>query len=110
MLILYNMLGAIKKMFGLGKPAVNFSQLLKNGAVIIDVRSKGEFSSGAIKGAKNIPLDTLLNSIGKIDKSTTIITCCASGMRSGVARQQLISKGFTSVYNGGGWRSLQNKL
>ena len=104
------MLGAIKKMFGLGKPAVNFSQLLKNGAVIIDVRSKGEFSSGAIKGAKNYPLETLLNSVAKIDKSTPIITCCASGMRSGVARQQLMSKGFNSVYNGGGWRSLQNKL
>ncbi len=104
------MLGAIKKMFGLGKPAVNFSQLLSNGAIIIDVRSKGEFSSGAIKGAKNIPLDTLLSSVSKIDKSTTIITCCASGMRSGVARQQLIAKGFNSVYNGGGWRNLQNKI
>ena len=104
------MLGAIKKMFGLGKPAVNFSQLLKNGALIIDVRSKGEFSSGAIKGAKNIPLDTLLNSIGKIDKSTTIITCCASGMRSASAKSILISGGYTSVFNGGGWNSLQNKL
>jgi len=75
MLILYDMLSTIKKMFGFGKPAVNFSQLIKDGAIIIDVRTKGEFSTGAIKGAKNIPLDTLLNSIGKIDKSTTIITC-----------------------------------
>jgi rhodanese-related sulfurtransferase len=104
------MLGAIKKMFGFGKPAVNFSQLLKNGALIIDVRSKGEFSSGAIKGAKNIPLDTLLNSIGKIDKSTTIITCCASGMRSGSAKNLLKSNGFTQVYNGGGWMTLKNKI
>jgi rhodanese-related sulfurtransferase len=104
------MLGAIKKMFGLGKPAVNFSQLLKNGAIIIDVRSKGEFSSGAIKGAKNIPLDTLLNSIGKIDKSTTIITCCASGMRSGSAKKLLKSNGFNQVYNGGSWMTLRNKI
>ena len=26
------------------------------GAVIIDVRTKGEFTQGAIKGSKNIPL------------------------------------------------------
>ena len=104
------MLGAIKRIFGFGKPSVSYSQLIKDGAMIIDVRSKGEFSSGAIKGAKNYPLETLLNSVAKIDKSTPIITCCASGMRSGVARQQLISKGFNSVYNGGGWRSLQSRI
>jgi rhodanese-related sulfurtransferase len=91
-------------------PAVDYKQLLQNGAVILDVRTKGEFGSGNIKGSKNVPLDTLSTYMNKLDKKTPIITCCASGMRSGVARQQLISKGFTSVYNGGGWRSLQNKL
>jgi rhodanese-related sulfurtransferase len=44
------------------------------------------------------------------DKNKTIITCCASGMRSASAKSILQSNGYTTVYNGGGWSSLQNKL
>ena len=42
-------------------------------------------------------------------KNKTIITCCASGMRSGSAKQILISNGYT-VQNGGGWSSLSGKI
>ncbi|MFN6084109.1 MAG: rhodanese-like domain-containing protein, partial [Fluviicola sp.] len=48
------MLDSIKKLFG-GK-SVDFSELIKQGAVIVDVRSKGEFAGGHIKGSINIPL------------------------------------------------------
>jgi rhodanese-related sulfurtransferase len=44
------------------------------------------------------------------DKNQPIITCCASGMRSASAKSILQSNGFTQVYNGGGWSSLQNKI
>jgi rhodanese-related sulfurtransferase len=44
------------------------------------------------------------------DKNKTIITCCASGMRSATAKGILQSNGYVNVYNGGGWNSLQNKL
>lgn len=103
------MLQAIKNLFGLG-PKVDFSELIKNGAVIIDVRSKGEYQGGHIKGSQNIPLDTLAANIAKLKKDKAIITCCASGMRSASAKSILKSKGFTEVYNGGGWMSLQNKI
>jgi rhodanese-related sulfurtransferase len=103
------MLQAIKNLLGLG-PKVDFSELIKNGAVIIDVRSKGEYQSGHIKGSQNIPLDTLAANIAKLKKDKAIITCCASGMRSASAKGILKSKGFTEVYNGGGWMSLQNKI
>lgn len=103
------MLQAIKNLFGLG-PKVDFSELIKNGAVIIDVRSKGEYQGGHIKGSQNIPLDTLSANIAKLKKDKAIITCCASGMRSASAKGILKSKGFTEVYNGGGWMSLQNKI
>ena len=33
--------------------------LIINGAVILDVRSKSEFSSGHVKGSVNVPLDQL---------------------------------------------------
>ena len=89
----------------------SFLELLKNGAVIIDVRSKGEFDGGHIDGAINIPVDQLSNNLNKLkDKDKTIITCCASGMRSAAAKSMLKANGYTNVYNGGGWSGLWNKL
>jgi phage shock protein E len=104
------MLSLIKKMLGFG-PAVDFAQLVKDGAVIVDVRSKSEFSSGHIKGSMNIPLDTLSNNLSKLkSKDKPVITCCASGMRSASAKGILKSNGYTQVYNGGGWYGLNNKI
>jgi rhodanese-related sulfurtransferase len=82
---------------------------MDNGAVIIDVRSAGEYRGGHIPGSKNIPLQNLSGQIAKLDKKKPIITCCASGMRSGSAKSLLKAKGF-EVYNGGSWMSLQHKL
>ncbi len=104
------MINTLKKIFGLG-PSVNYSELVKNGAIILDVRSKSEYAGGHIKGSINISVDTLRNNLGKLkDKNKPIITCCASGMRSASAKSMLTSNGYTQVYNGGGWYSLQNKL
>jgi phage shock protein E len=99
----------IKNLLGIA-PQTDLSEILKSGAQIIDVRSKGEFQSGHIKGSVNIPLHNLHNQITKIKKNKPIITCCASGMRSGSAKSILKSYGFAEVYNGGGWNSLQNKI
>lgn len=104
------MINALKKLFGFG-PEVNYAELVKNGATILDVRSKGEFAGGHIKGSMNISVDVLRNNLSKLkDKNKPIITCCASGMRSATAKSILQSNGYTQVYNGGGWNSLQNKL
>ena len=104
------MIDAIKKLFGFG-PSTNYAELVKQGAIIVDVRSKGEYSGGHVNGSINIPLDTLSSNLGKLkDKNKAIITCCASGMRSASAKGILKSKGYASVYNGGGWSSLNNKL
>lgn len=103
------MLASIKKIFGIG-PKVDFAELMANGAKIVDVRTPSEYKSGHIKGSVNIPLQDLQNKIKSLDKSKTIITCCASGMRSGSAKSMLLSKGFKEVHNGGGWMSLQNKI
>ena len=103
------MLQAIKNLLGIG-PKVDFKELLQNGATIIDVRSKGEYQGGHIKGSVNIPLDILSSNVSKIKKDKPVITCCASGMRSASAKAMLKSRGFAEVYNGGGWMSLQNKI
>ncbi|MBI1223376.1 MAG: rhodanese-like domain-containing protein [Bacteroidetes bacterium] len=104
------MLQALKNLFGFG-PSVDFKELMNQGAVIVDVRSKGEYQSGHIKGSLNIPVDSLQNNLNKLkDKDKPVITCCASGMRSSAAKGMLKSKGYTNVHNGGSWHSLQSKI
>ena len=81
--------------------------LLQQGAVIVDVRTSAEFSTGHISGAKNIPLQVLQGKIATLKKDgKPVITCCASGMRSGSATSLLKSHGIQSI-NGGPWTSLQ---
>ena len=101
----------LKKILGLG-PKTNYSELIKQGAIILDVRSKGEFAGGHIKNAINIPVDQLNNNISKLkDKNKCIVCCCgASGMRSSTAKRILESQGYQAVFNGGSWNGLQNKL
>jgi phage shock protein E len=103
------MFDSIKQLLGLA-PKVNYSELVKNGAQIIDVRTPGEFKAGHIRGAVNIPLQTISSQLERIKRDKPVITCCASGMRSASAKSILKSSGFEEVYNGGGWMSLQGKL
>jgi phage shock protein E len=97
----------LKKLFG--GTSIDFKTLVKEGAMIIDVRTPAEFNSGHIKGAVNIPLQAIKSSFNKIPKNKVIITCCASGMRSGSAKSLLKAAGY-NVHNGGGWMSLKSKL
>jgi phage shock protein E len=104
------MIETIKKMLRM-TPSTDYSDLRKQGAIILDVRSKGEYAGGHINGAVNIAVDQLENSLSRLpDKNKPIITCCASGMRSAAAKNILKSKGYTNVHNGGSWASLQHKL
>lgn len=102
------MIAKIKSLLGI--KTVDYHELVKSGADIIDVRSKGEYAGGHIKGSKNIPVDSLPNHINQLKKDKVIITCCASGIRSGVAKTMLQNNGFKQVHNGGSWQSLQTKI
>ncbi len=103
------MIQFFKNLLGIA-PSVDYKALLSNGAQIIDVRTKGEFQSGHIKGSLNIPLQDLNSNLAKLKKDKPVITCCASGMRSASAKNILKAKGFSDVHNGGGWSSLQSKI
>lgn len=95
---------------GLGSKSESIKDYISKGAVIIDVRTAGEFQSGHIKGSKNIPLNTIGSKINEIKKlNKPVIACCASGMRSSQATSILKQNGI-EVINGGGWSSLQSKL
>ena len=82
-------------------------ELLKNGAAVVDVRTKGEFSSGHVKGSINIPLDQLSGKAKKLMRYPHIILCCRSGSRSGMALRQLRSMGFKNLSNGGSWQNVK---
>jgi len=100
------MLQLFKKLFSNG-PKVDLAALIANGAVILDVRTPGEYASGHIKGSINMPLNTLPMQMAKLKKDKPVITCCASGMRSGSARSTLLANGFSEVYNAGSWFNLK---
>ena len=104
------MIKTISNLLGLG-PKADYAVLVKQGATILDVRSKEEYTAGHIKGSINIPVNVLHQHLGKLkDKSKPIITCCASGMRSASAKSILTSSGYAQVYNGGSWMSLIHKI
>ena len=103
------MINTLKSLFGFG-PKADYAELVKQGAIILDIRSKGEYQGGHIKGSINISVDSLSSNLNKLKKDKPIITCCASGMRSASAKSILKSNGFKEVHNGGGWMSLQNKI
>jgi phage shock protein E len=103
------MLDTLKNALGFG-PKVDYKELVKKGAQIVDVRTRSEYASGHVKGSVNIPLNELSSQANKIKKNSPIITCCASGMRSASAKSTLSALGFKEVYNGGGWMSLNGKV
>ena len=93
------------------KENIDYHQKMQEGAIIVDVRTIEEFNQGHINQSINIPLHTLERNLSLLeDKNQTIITCCASGMRSARAKAILKKKGYQSVYNGGGWSGLQHKV
>jgi len=100
------MINILKKLFGLG-PKADLGALLASGGIILDVRTQAEYNSGHVKGSMNIPLSNLSNQLSKLKKDKPIITCCASGMRSGSAKAMLSANGFTEVHNGGSWQNLK---
>jgi rhodanese-related sulfurtransferase len=83
-------------------------ELLDKGAVIVDVRTPGEFQGGHVSGSKNYPLQDLPNKVDELKKmGKPLVLCCASGNRSGQAAGFLKSRGI-ECENGGGWMQVNN--
>ena len=76
-------------------------QLLAEDALILDVRSPGEFDADHLDQAVNIPLPDLSHGITKIEipASRPILAYCLSGTRSSMAVRTLKANGFTNVHN-----------
>lgn len=85
---------------------------LKKGALVVDVRSRGEFASGHLPGAINIPLDEIETALPAKanNKNQPVLLHCASGMRSAMARRKLKSLGYTNASNLGSYHRAERIL
>jgi rhodanese-related sulfurtransferase len=81
------------------------------GAVLLDVRSAAEFSSGHLPGALNIPHTELRGRLGEIARDCPVLVYCASGFRSYLALRVMRQSGWTQVRSlSGGLSTLQLEL
>lgn len=91
-----------------GDPTLACRLVRKEGALLIDSRTRVEFDSGHVEGALWIPYDETAERIAEIreaaggDQDKPIVVYCRSGRRAGVAKQTLIEHGFSQVTNLGG--------
>jgi len=79
-------------------------------ALVLDVRSRGEFASGHLPGALNVPhteLRTRLDEVRAAAAGRPVRVHCASGFRSYLAHRVLAQAGFDSANLSGGMLTLQ---
>jgi phage shock protein E len=85
--------------------ADNARKYLKEGALVVDVRSTQEFKTGHLSNAVNIPLGELQTGLPRrvSDKNQVLLLHCLSGTRSSIARRALKAMGYANVFNLGSY-------
>ncbi|QFG54039.1 rhodanese-like domain-containing protein [Chryseobacterium sp.] len=73
---------------------------VRQGAMLVDVRTPEEFAEGSIDGAINIPLDQVQSRVDEFRGKPSVIVFCKSGNRSGQAIKILEENGIHNVTNG----------
>jgi rhodanese-related sulfurtransferase len=71
----------------------------EGGALLLDVRTAGEFAAGKIKGARLIPLAELSRRVQELPPAATVVVYCAVGGRSRVAAKVLGQRDGSTIYN-----------
>lgn len=94
---------------------IEAKRLLKDGgALLLDVRTAGEFAAGKIKGAKLIPLAELSRRLQELPPAATVVVYCATGIRSRMAAKVLGRRGGSTIYNLAGglvaWQKAGNPI
>ena len=78
--------------------------LERKDALLLDVRTEGEYQNGHIPGAVNIPLDELRERLSELDQEKTRDVNCQSGLRSYLACRIRSQNGFSCKNLAGGYR------
>jgi rhodanese-related sulfurtransferase len=86
-------------------------QALREGAVIVDLRTAYEYDQGHIPRSLNIPVDRIRANLDRIrDLNKPVILCCANGTHCQEAGEILRKAGISPVINGGSWQSVLRKM
>lgn len=108
------MMGLFSKLFLKGHPDQegDLSELVRGGALIVDVRTANEFAAGHIENAVNIPYDLVSRDIGSYaqDKNRVLVLYCRSGARASVAKKSLLKLGYSHVVNARTLRAMRMAL
>jgi len=77
------------------------AEYLRNGAMVIDVRSLNEFESGHILQAYNMPVDRIdiIAPAAVKDRNKVLLLHCSTGARSALAKKKLEGLGYKNVFN-----------
>ncbi len=81
-------------------------EMIRKGAIVIDVRSEEEYQKAHIKTALNIPLNEISEKIADhtADRNSGILLYCRSGSRSFVGKKTLQRLNYINVYNLGSFK------
>lgn len=76
-------------------------ELDKENTILLDTRTREEYSMGTIPGSINIPVDELRQNLDRLAdyKDKEVVVYCRSGQRSYIATRILLQKGFNKVRN-----------
>lgn len=89
------------------KQSITKDTKIPDDAILVDVRTPGEFKDGNVPNSINIPLDQVEGSLDKFKSmDKPIVMFCRSGNRSGKAIKILNAHGIENVTNGGGWKDV----
>ena len=80
--------------------------MVRKGAVLMDVRMESEHKAGSIKGSLNVPLFMLRLKAESLQKDKTYICYCETGRRSSAAAFLLSEQGFDSYVLKGGLQGI----
>ena len=83
---------------------------MRESALILDVRTPREYSSGHIEGSLNIPHTELRERIDEVREAAQgrpIAALCAAGVRSNIAYRILVGNGFDAFSLSGGTQTLR---
>lgn len=71
------------------------------GALVVDVRSAGEYAGGHVDGAVHVPVSEIAERMPGIqpDKDQQLIVYCAKGVRAAKAKDVLTGMGYTKILN-----------
>jgi rhodanese-related sulfurtransferase len=74
-------------------------QMVRKGALLVDLRSKREYDERHAEGAVNMSVDELETKMSTLPPTQPVVLYCHTGARAGVATAKLRKQGYKNVHN-----------